>query len=282
MANHNTELLSSNQTTPNKMSNQKKSLKTDSLKTEPLKKEPLKIESQRNKVWDFPTRVFHWGLVVAVSVSLVSAKTDNMEIHVTSGSFVLGLLVFRLLWGVWGASTAQFHRFIPTPQRLFDYLFPSKTHSKLSKKKNTEEDIDNDTDVEKVIIGHSPIGALSVIALLGVLIFQTMTGLVADDDIYITGPLIDWVDGSTSSWATSLHLQTGDFLLALIALHIAAIVFYRIVKKMHLVTPMITGFLSAKESTKIVLNPLQERRLWLSVLSISIAVLLAYGIFNWV
>ena len=160
------------------------------------------------KVWDFPIRIFHWGLVTAIVTSWVSIKTDNIETHVISGACILGLLIFRLLWGIWGASTAQFHRFIPSPRTLLNYLR---------------------SDAAELRIGHSPIAALSVVAMLVVLSIQVLTGLVADDDVYTTGPLVAFVESDFSEWATGMHSTNSDILLGLMALHLVAILFYKLI-----------------------------------------------------
>ena len=210
------------------------------------------------KIWDLPTRLFHWGLVAAIATSWASMKLENMEVHVISGACVLGLLIFRLLWGIWGASTAQFHRFIPSPRVLFKYLTKSAPDNLLR-------------------IGHSPLAALSVIAMLIALGVQTLTGLVADDDVYTTGPLIDYVESEVSEWATSMHSTNSDILLGLMALHIAAILFYKFIKKQSLVKPMVTGV--STEEAEIV-NPLIERPLAVFLLTAAIAVAIPYAIFN--
>ena len=106
------------------------------------------------KVWDLPIRLFHWGLVVSIAVSFISMELENMEVHVISGACVLGLLIFRLLWGLWGASTAQFHRFIPSPVTLINYFRKPKSDGSLK-------------------IGHSPLAALSVISPVWVCLTRT-------------------------------------------------------------------------------------------------------------
>lgn len=213
------------------------------------------------KVWDLPIRLFHWGLVAAVATSFVSMELENMEVHVISGACVLGLLIFRLLWGLWGASTAQFHRFIPSPKGLINYLRKSESDG-------------------RVTIGHSAIAALSVVAMLVAIGFQTITGLVADDDVYTTGPLIDYVESEFSEWATGLHATNSEIVLALIALHIAAILFYKFVKKQSLVKPMIVGNRELDNEDVIVENPLVERSWVVFILTAAVATAIPYALFN--
>jgi cytochrome b len=213
------------------------------------------------KVWDLPIRLFHWGLVAAVATSFISMELENMEVHVISGACVLGLLIFRLLWGLWGSSTAQFHRFIPSPKRLFNYLRKSESEG-------------------RVTIGHSAIAALSVVAMLVAIGFQTITGLVADDDVYTTGPLIDYVESEVSEWATGWHATNSDIVLALIGLHIVAILFYKLVKKQSLVKPMIVGSREFDTENFIVENPLVERSWTVFILTAAIAAAIPYVLFN--
>lgn len=213
------------------------------------------------KIWDLPIRLFHWGLVAAIATSWISMKLENMEVHVISGACVLGLLVFRLFWGIWGASTAQFHRFIPSPHELLSYL-RSRTADNL------------------ISIGHSPIAALSVIAMLVAIGFQVLTGLVSDDDVYTTGPLIDFVESEFSEWATGMHSTNSDILLGLMGLHIAAILYYKFVKKISLVKPMITGVSAEQGPKAVIANPLVERSWTVFLLTAAVSVAVPYAIFN--
>jgi len=214
------------------------------------------------KIWDLPTRLFHWGLVIAIATSWISMKLENMEVHVISGACVLGLVIFRLLWGIWGASTAQFNRFIPSVKTLIAYF-----------RSTAVEDLQR--------IGHSPLAALSVIAMLLTITFQALTGLVADDDVYTTGPLIDYVESEFSEWATGMHSTNSDILLGLMALHIAAILFYKFVKKRSLIKPMITGSSDEYETRGSVSNPLKESSIIVFIVTVAISVAVPYAIFNW-
>ena len=167
-------------------------------------------------VWDFPTRVFHWALAVAVVVSFVSVRMDEMEIHFVSGGVILTLILFRVMWGLWGATTARFLQFAPLPSRIKAWRAGGE-------------------------IGHSPWGALSVFALLGALGAQAGSGLFTDDGIYLTGPLRDYVSSGTANTATKFHARLSDVIFALVLLHLAAIVFYTLVKKSGILLPMLTG-----------------------------------------
>jgi cytochrome b len=172
------------------------------------------------KIWDLPLRLFHWLLVIAIAAAYATAKIGGplIDWHGRIGIFILGLLVFRIIWGFVGSTHARFLTFFPTLPRIVAYI-KGRWHG----------------------IGHNPLGALSVFALLGVLAVQVGTGLFANDDIAFTGPLAKWVDEDTSQRLTSWHNIAFDALTALLVLHVVAIVFYRWVKKNNLVGPMLTG-----------------------------------------
>lgn len=180
----------------------------------------------RVRVWDLPTRLFHWVLVVCVVGSVVSAKVGGnaMAWHFRFGFLVFTLLAFRILWGLLGGRWSRFASFLYAPRTLWRYL-----HGR------SRADEHHD-------VGHSPLGALSVFALLALLSAQVGSGLFADDEISNTGPLIKFVSGATSSLLTSWHKTWGQgLILGLVALHVAAIVMYRLRQGRDLVRPMIVG-----------------------------------------
>ena len=178
------------------------------------------------RVWDLPTRVFHWSLAALVVALVVSAKIGGnaMLWHFRFGYAVFALLAFRLLWGVVGGHWSRFASFVHAPSATLRYLRgQAQAHEHLD-------------------IGHNPLGAFSVFALLGVLVVQVGTGLFADDDISNTGPLIKFVSSATSSALTKWHSVIGQWLIfVLVALHIGAVLFYLWKKKRNLVRPMVTG-----------------------------------------
>lgn len=171
-------------------------------------------------IWDLPLRLFHWLLVVAIAAAYVTAKIGGplIDWHGRIGIFILGLLVFRIIWGFIGSTHARFQTFFPTPRRIVAYV-KGRWHG----------------------IGHNPLGALSVFALLAAVGAQVGTGLFANDDIAYTGPLASLVDSDASLRLTAWHNTAFDVLTAFLVLHLAAIVFYRLVKKNNLVAPMLTG-----------------------------------------
>ena len=180
----------------------------------------------RVRVWDLPTRLFHWTLTLCVIGSVVSAKIGGnaMAWHFRFGYVALALLAFRLLWGLVGGRWSRFASFVHGPGALMRYLKgesrPGEHHE----------------------VGHSPLGALSVLALLALLAAQVGSGLFADDEIASSGPLVRFVSGATSSLLTGWHKNWGQWLiLAMVALHVLAIVVYRVRRGRDLVTPMIVG-----------------------------------------
>ena len=177
----------------------------------------------RIKVWDLPTRVFHWLLAIAVAASVITALIGGnlMEWHGRIGLFVVGLLAFRLVWGVIGSTYARFVTFWPTPRRLIAYLRG-----------------------EWQGLGHSPLGALSVFALLGLILWQASTGLFSNDDIAFEGPLADLLEKSTSDRLTGWHRQGLWIIVGLVSLHVAAVLWYLVVRRKDLIRPMVTGWKS--------------------------------------
>lgn len=176
------------------------------------------------RIWDLPTRLFHWALAVCVVALVITAKVGGnaMEWHFRLGYTVLALLLFRLVWGLIGGRWSRFSAFVYSPARLLRYL------------RGTPHPEDG--------VGHSPLGALSVFALLAVLVAQVATGLLSDDEIAFAGPLTRFVSNAVVGQATGYHKDIGQYLvLGLVALHVLAIVFYVRVRKQRLVQPMIGG-----------------------------------------
>ncbi|MCD8514994.1 MAG: cytochrome b/b6 domain-containing protein [Burkholderiaceae bacterium] len=178
----------------------------------------------RVRVWDLPTRLFHWLLVLAVAGLLITANLGGfwMDWHMRLGMFVLSLLIFRLLWGVVGGRWSRFSSFLYSPSSLLAYL---RGQAPLVHR-----------------VGHTPLGALSVFALLGILLFQVATGLFTDDAIFFSGPLVVIGSSEWIEWASRYHKGMGKFLvLGLVGLHLLALLIYKIVKKQALVAAMVHG-----------------------------------------
>ncbi len=179
---------------------------------------------QRVRVWDLPTRLFHWLLALSVLGLLITGQIGGiaMNWHIRFGQAVLALLVWRMAWGLVGGHWSRFVRFLYGPSAVLAYLRGRSPalHS----------------------VGHSPLGALSVWAILLVLAAQVGSGLMTDDEIAFFGPLVPLVAGEWVSTATRWHKNIGQWLvLGLVALHLTALVVYRLRGHPPLVTPMLTG-----------------------------------------
>ncbi len=186
----------------------------------------MKMSTQNVRIWDLPTRIFHWSLAGCVLASVVTANLGGnaMVWHFRSGYAILTLLTFRVVWGVLGGHWSRFASFIFSPAALGRYL-RGQSHAQ-----------------ELHDVGHSPLGALSVFAVLGILTAQVATGLFADDEIANTGPLIKFVSGATSLMLTKWHKTYGQWtIVTLVVLHVAAIAFYVLKKKRDLLSAMVSG-----------------------------------------
>jgi cytochrome b len=184
------------------------------------------VEAGAVRVWDLPTRIFHWTLALLVVGSIASAHIggDAMAWHFRSGYAVFTLLAFRILWGLVGGRWSRFSSFVYAPATTLRYL-----------RGMSRADEHHD-------VGHNPLGAFSVFGLLALLAAQVGTGLLADDEISSSGPLVKFVTGATSSLATKWHRSVGQWLIvALVVLHVAAIAFYLLKRQHNLVRPMLTG-----------------------------------------
>ncbi|MEO8062421.1 MAG: cytochrome b/b6 domain-containing protein [Pseudomonadota bacterium] len=172
------------------------------------------------RVWDVPTRLVHWLIVLLVAASWWSGETGRMEYHRYSGYLLLGLVAFRLYWGLFGASTARFRQFVRGPRVILSYLRGRWETSP----------------------GHNPLGALSAVVLLVLLCAQIVLGLFAVDvDGIESGPLSAHVSFAVGRACAKLHHQVFDVLLLVIGVHIAAVLFYVLVKKQNLIAAMFHG-----------------------------------------
>ncbi len=173
------------------------------------------------RVWDLPIRLFHWLLVVCIVGSFVTINLGDefIQWHAYFGYSILTLLIFRIVWGFVGSTHARFASFLPTKKAIFDYLSGSSPR----------------------VLGHNPIGAISVFALIFVLCIQVLTGLFVDDEVSFQGPLAKYVSGSISSFLSEIHEGNQVVIYTLIAIHIAAIWYYKKFKGENLIKPMISG-----------------------------------------
>lgn len=177
------------------------------------------------RVWDVPVRIFHWLVAVLVLSAWITKEVGGnaMTYHMWIGYTVLALVLFRLIWGFVGSQHARFRDFVRGPVTVVRYVFGS------SKEAATPSH------------GHNPAGGWSVLALLVCLLVQAVTGLFANDEIAVEGPLVSRVGQDLSNWITTIHRYNFNVLLGLIGLHLAAVFFYLFAKRENLILPMITG-----------------------------------------
>ena len=205
----------------------------------------------RVAIWDLPTRLFHWLLTGLIALSWWSAEYHFDDVHIWSGIAVLTLLIFRILWGFFGSSTARFASFVRGPRAVFGYLQGGWRG-----------------------IGHNPLGALSVIALLAAVCLQVGLGLFAsDEDGLMQGPLARLIGFGAQERVRDLHEAMFNVLLALIAVHVAAIIFYR-ARGRKLLKPMITGSAEVEPG----LEPMKSGKWWAAMACLAVAI----GISRWV
>lgn len=174
-------------------------------------------------IWDLPTRLFHWVLVVVLFTSWLSAWRDWMRVHIMCGLTILALLLFRLLWGCIGSDTARFSHFVKSPVAALRHLMH------LARREPDSE------------VGHNAAGGWMVVVMLAILTVQVGSGLCANDDILTEGPLARFVGKERSDWLTHIHHLNFTLIEIVVALHILAIITYRVVKGHNLLSPMITG-----------------------------------------
>lgn len=191
------------------------------------------------RIWDLPTRLFHWLLVLMIALGWISGDIgglglsftwpwggrvflSNMDIHMLLGEGVLALVIYRVVWGLIGSSTARFSQFLRGPRAVIAYLRRLAAGQLPSAK------------------GHNPVGGLMIVALLAALTLQVGSGLFANDDILSEGPLANLVGKTISDAMSEIHEASFGILITLIGLHVAAALYY-LVRGKNLIRPMVTG-----------------------------------------
>ncbi|MGY0217833.1 cytochrome b/b6 domain-containing protein [Endozoicomonadaceae bacterium StTr2] len=202
-------------------------------------------------VWDLPLRLFHWLLVATFAGLWFTGKELEMDWHIPLGFVMLGLLIFRLLWGITGSHHARFVNFPLHPRSLKQYLTTKTFHT-----------------------GHNPMGSWSVVALLSLLMVQVVSGLFAGDGYLYEGPLSRFIDSGLVDWITDIHRASFDILLGFIGLHVAAVAYYVVIKRQDILHAMVSG----KRSVPEPMQPFHKAS-WKQALScIVTAALVAAGI----
>ena len=186
-------------------------------------------------VWDLPVRLFHWLLVAGLVGQWITAELldDAMDLHFYIGYFLLGLIIFRILWGIAGTRYARFVDFVKGPVKTFQY-------AQALAKRNPPS-----------YTGHNPVGGLMVMATLLVVGLQAISGLFITDDVFANGPYYGQVSQETEKLMGWLHHNLFDLIMAIAAIHIVAILFYQIILQYDLVKPMLTGKKNVEESQAI-------------------------------
>ena len=212
------------------------------------------------RVWDLPVRITHWALVLCLAGLYATGEYDwlDMEWHMRFGYATLALVLFRLLWGVFGSEHARFADFVRGPGAIVGYL----------RSWNRPD--------HRGSLGHNPLGAIGVLALLLLTLAQVTTGLFASDEIEVFGPLSERVSTDTSEWLTDWHHLGQQFLLILIAVHVLAVALHYLLRKENLVGPMFTGRKLAPDGTDA-----RWRPLWLAALLFAISLGAVWALSVW-
>jgi cytochrome b len=210
----------------------------------------------RIRVWDFPTRIFHWTLAVLVVFSFTSGKVGGswMDWHMRSGYAILALLIFRLAWGLVGSTTSRFATFVRGPAAFATYArdLVARRH--------------------RSIIGHNPMGGWMVLFMLAALLAQAVSGLFADDEIATQGPLAGKVSNAVVARMSSFHYYNGWIIAAVVGIHVIAIAAYAWLLKDDRVGPMWSGWREAEPGTA---QP-PSRASWLAAILLAMSTAAVY------
>lgn len=216
------------------------------------------------RIWDLPTRLFHWALVAGLGFSWFAAETGGnwMVWHERSGMFLLALVLFRIVWGVIGSDTARFSQFLKSPGKALQHL------RELGSRASAFHG------------GHNPLGAWMVVVLLAAVLVQAGTGLFATDDIMTEGPLAGLVSGDTAGSLTGIHKLNFNIILLLAAIHILVVLFYRLFKRTNLIKAMVVGKADwpAQQATP---ESLQFKSAWLGLLVFAVCYAVVYFGIEW-
>jgi len=205
-------------------------------------------------IWDLPLRLFHWMFAFAILGCWATHElgSDYIDWHMQCGYVAMGLLVFRLCWGFVGTKHSRFLNFIPTPNKIINYLRSGQASG----------------------AGHNPLGSVMVFVMLGLVLLQVSSGLFADDEIFTTGPYFNALGGDVDNIMSTIHHNAFDFILVAVLFHVAAVMFYQYVKRQQLVRPMVTGHKNAQD-----INPddaIKNSRLLLAIVIAALCTAFVY------
>lgn len=181
------------------------------------------LASKEKTIWDILVRIIHLSFLILIPTLYWSADSGNMTVHQYCGITLIVLVIVRIFWGFFGTKPSRFSSFIKSPATIFNY---SKSFFKRS---------------SKVYDTHNPMGGYMVVAMFGILLTQATLGLFSTDDIFFDGPLVDLINYDLSVELTKLHRLLFDYVLAFIAIHIAAVFWYQFYKRQPLIQAMIHG-----------------------------------------
>jgi cytochrome b len=214
------------------------------------------------RIWDLPTRLFHWLLAGCVIGLVITGNVGGnaMVWHFRLGYLVLTLVLFRLVWGLVGGHWSRWSSLPLHPRHALAYL---RSHA-----------------TARPLVGHNPLGSWSIVAMLFFLLFQVSTGLISDDEIANAGPLTALVSGSWVSWATSWHKNWGKLIIiGLVLLHLLALFWHRFKNHPPLVPAMLHGDKSLPEPVSASRD--QWRHRLLAVLILCLSALAVDGLLSW-
>jgi len=205
----------------------------------------VRAEKQRGiLVWDAPVRVFHWLMVLAFAGAYLSAESERWRLlHVTLGYTMIGLVGFRIVWGLIGTRYSRFTQFVRGPaavRRYFGAMLRGRPEH---------------------YTGHNPAGALAIMALLGLALAVTASGWALYNDI--GGDLLEEV-----------HEAIANGMLAVVGVHVAAVLLSSRLHHENLVGAMITGRKPGRPEEGI-------RRAWRSVAAIMLVAVLGFWWSQW-
>lgn len=208
-------------------------------------------------VWDLPVRLFHWFLLISLLSAWYTSdgERDLIDYHLKIGYFTLGLIIFRIMWGIFGTQYAKFSQFFPTKAKLLSYLNKSKQ---------------NQVDTT---VGHNPLGGLMIILMLLLILSQAISGLFMNDDVFTTGPYYESVNSSIQKFMSLIHHNVFDIILFVSVVHIGAIFYYLFAKKINLIVPMFTGYKSTDNNET---SSIKSSKLLLALVIILLIVVFLY------
>lgn len=222
------------------------------------------IKDTRVRVWDAPLRIFHWALAIAIFYAWFSIEIlENMEHHFWAGYTILSLMIFRLLWGFFGGGLSRFSSWLSPFKDLPVYI-----KSLFNKSEGAEK---------KQYIGHNPLGILSVIVLLSIVMFQAVSGLFATDD-YSSGPLYSYLSDDLASLISELHHDNFTLIEIFVGLHIVAVLYYQFVARKGLLSAMFNGYKKISSAEESKPEEIKTGRWWLALLLYILAAAIVVGI----